>query len=125
MEIGSVLWRRCAPCLPLALDVLGQHVAVPRMRFPLERAGIDAGGMIRASTQAARCATLSTEMREASDQQQECFRRMTPAEKLRAAERLYWSARALKRAMLRSLHPHASEQEIDRMVRDVFLQSRS
>lgn len=79
--------------------------------------------MIRQGTMhlAGRCAILPSKMPDASDLQQERFRRMTPAEKLRAAERLYWSARALKRAMLRSLYPQASDQELDRMVRNAFL----
>jgi hypothetical protein len=35
--------------------------------------------------------------------QVEIFRRMSPGERWRAAERLYWSARNLKAAHLRSL----------------------
>jgi hypothetical protein len=47
--------------------------------------------------------------------------RMTPEQKLRAAERLYWSARALKAAALRARHPEWSEAEVQAAVRDAFL----
>ena len=47
--------------------------------------------------------------------------RMSPAEKLRAAERLYWSARSLKAAALRAMHPDWSDEQIERAVRDAFL----
>jgi hypothetical protein len=47
--------------------------------------------------------------------------RMSPAQKLRAAERLYWSARALKAAALRAQHPEWSAERIERTVRDIFL----
>jgi hypothetical protein len=53
------------------------------------------------------------------------LRAMTPAQKLRAAERLYWSARQLKAAALRAEHPDWSEEEIERAVRDAFLYARS
>jgi hypothetical protein len=53
--------------------------------------------------------------------QTEVFRRMTPADKLRAAEALYWSARRLKAAALRAKHPEWPEDEIERAVRDLFL----
>ena len=52
-------------------------------------------------------------------------RAMTPAEKLAAAEQLYWSARALKAAALRAQHPDWSEEEICRKVREIFLLVRS
>jgi hypothetical protein len=53
------------------------------------------------------------------------FRDRTPAEKLRLAERLYWSARAVKRAMLKKRHPQATDEELDRRVRDAFLHART
>ncbi len=49
------------------------------------------------------------------------LQRMTPAQKLRAAERLYWSARQLKAAWLRQQHPDWPSDRIDREVRDAFL----
>jgi hypothetical protein len=51
----------------------------------------------------------------------ERFRGMTPEQKLRAAERLYWSARAIKGAALRASHPEWSEAQVARAVRDAFL----
>jgi hypothetical protein len=52
-------------------------------------------------------------------------RRLSAAEKLRAAERLYWSARQLKEAALRAHHPEWSEATIRRAVRDAFLYGRT
>lgn len=50
---------------------------------------------------------------------------MTPAQKLRAAERLYNSARELKAAALRAEHPDWSDEAIRRAVREIFLYVRS
>jgi hypothetical protein len=47
--------------------------------------------------------------------------RMTPEQKLRAAMRIYWSARAIKAAALRAEHPEWSDEELARAVRDAFL----
>lgn len=55
------------------------------------------------------------------DPQVEIFRRMTPEQKLRAAERLYWSARELKAAWLRQQHPGWNDAEVEKAVRDAFL----
>lgn len=49
---------------------------------------------------------------------------MTPQEKLRAAQQLYWSARALKEAALRYEHPDWSDAQIARAVRTAFLLHR-
>lgn len=53
--------------------------------------------------------------------QTEIFRRMTPEQKLRAAMRLYWSARELKAAWFRAEHPEWSEAQVAKAVRDAFL----
>jgi hypothetical protein len=53
--------------------------------------------------------------------QLQIFQRMTPGERLQAAARLYWSARALKQAALRGAHLDWSESELRRAVRDAFL----
>jgi hypothetical protein len=53
------------------------------------------------------------------------LRAMTPAQKLRAAERLYHSARQLKAAALRAQHPDWNDETIRRVVREVFLKARS
>ena len=50
---------------------------------------------------------------------------MTAAQKLRAAERLYVSARQLKAAALRAQHPDWSDEAIRRAVREAFLYARS
>jgi hypothetical protein len=50
---------------------------------------------------------------------------MSPAQKLRAAERLYYSARELKAAALRAEHPDWTEEAIRQAVREIFLYSRS
>jgi hypothetical protein len=53
------------------------------------------------------------------------LRAMSGAERLRVAERLYWSARAMKAAGLRSLHPDWSEEQVQREVTRIFLHARS
>lgn len=50
---------------------------------------------------------------------------MSPAQKLRAAERLYHSARQLKAAALRAEHPDWTEEVIRQAVREIFLYARS
>jgi hypothetical protein len=49
------------------------------------------------------------------------YRAMTPAERLRQAGRLYWSARRLREAYERSLHPDWTDDQIRAHVRRVFL----
>lgn len=49
---------------------------------------------------------------------------MSPTQKLRAAERLYHSARQLKTAALRAQHPEWSDEIIRRVVREIFLYAR-
>jgi hypothetical protein len=51
----------------------------------------------------------------------EIIARMTPAQKLEASMRLYWSARKLKAAYFRAEHPHWSEAEVAAAVRAAFL----
>ena len=58
---------------------------------------------------------------EPRDVQAEIIGRMTPAQKLRASMRLYWSARALKAAGFRAEHPEWTEAQIEAAVRDAFL----
>jgi hypothetical protein len=50
---------------------------------------------------------------------------MTPEQKLKAAERLYHSARQLKAAALRAEHPDWTDEAIRRAVRMIFLHARS
>jgi len=49
---------------------------------------------------------------------------MTPEQKVHVAFRLYWSARRLKEASLRTFHPELSDQEIRRRVNEAFLYAR-
>ena len=58
-------------------------------------------------------------------QNKEIFRSMTPEQKLRLALRLYYSARQLKLAALRTHHPDWSEEEIQQKLRDIFLYART
>jgi hypothetical protein len=56
-----------------------------------------------------------------SSAQVEIVRRLTPAQKLAAAERLYRSARALKESWLRSQHPDWPPERVRDEVRRRFL----
>jgi len=56
---------------------------------------------------------------------QEIVRAMSPAQKLRAAERLYYSAWQLKAAALREQHPDWTDEAIRQSVRKIFLYARS
>ncbi len=48
---------------------------------------------------------------------------MTPAERLQQAEALYWTARQLREAYERSLHPDWSDDQVREHVRKVFLRA--
>jgi hypothetical protein len=56
---------------------------------------------------------------------QRVLQAMSPAQKLRAAERLYHSARQLKAAALRAEHPDWTDEAIRQAVRQIFLHARS
>ena len=56
---------------------------------------------------------------------QQVLQAMSPAQKLRVAERLYWSARQFKAAALRAQHPDWTEEAIRQAVRQIFLYARS
>jgi hypothetical protein len=56
---------------------------------------------------------------------QEIVQAMSPERKLRAAERLYYSARQLKAAALRAEHPDWTDEAIRQAVRTIFLYARS
>ncbi|HEY3803771.1 MAG TPA: hypothetical protein VGL61_14250 [Kofleriaceae bacterium] len=58
-----------------------------------------------------------------SPEQIACYRTMTPAGRLREATRLYWSARRLREAYERQLHPDWSDAQVERRVREVFLRA--
>ena len=48
---------------------------------------------------------------------------MSPAEKLGEAARLYWSARRLREASERQLHPEWTDADVKAHVRRVFLRA--
>jgi hypothetical protein len=56
---------------------------------------------------------------------QKVVQAMSPVQKLRAAERLYHSARQLKAAALRAEHPDWTDEAIRQAVREIFLYARS
>jgi hypothetical protein len=58
-----------------------------------------------------------------SPQQLARYRAMTPSERLRQADRLYWSARRLREAHERALHPDWTDDELRDHVRRVFLRA--
>jgi len=49
------------------------------------------------------------------------LRSMTPEQRWRVAECLYWEARAWRAAALKALHPEWSEERIRATVREQFL----
>lgn len=53
------------------------------------------------------------------------LRAMTPEQKLRAAGRLYWSARTWCAAGVRMRHPDWDEPDVQREVTRLFLHARS
>jgi len=50
---------------------------------------------------------------------------MTPEQRWRAAQPLYWTMRRHKTAFLRSEHPDWSEQQVEETVRRIFLHART
>jgi hypothetical protein len=54
----------------------------------------------------------------------EILARMSPAQKLRAANQLIHSAKRLKAAWMRAQHPKWAEERIQKEVRDAFLLRR-
>jgi hypothetical protein len=62
---------------------------------------------------------------QASPEQIEILRHMTPQQRWRAAYRLYWTVRRHKSAFLRSEHPDWSDQKLGDEVRRIFLHART
>ncbi len=62
---------------------------------------------------------------QASLEQIDILRAMAGEQRLRLAERLYWSARKLKRAGLRTQHPDWPDERLDAEVRRIFLHART
>jgi hypothetical protein len=53
------------------------------------------------------------------------YRKMTPEQRLKVAEQLYWSARNWKAAGVRMLHPDWSKEQVEREVTRIFLNTQS
>lgn len=64
-------------------------------------------------------------MTEADRIQIEIYRKMTPGQKWQVSRDLYWSARRLKAAWLRQIHPNWTEEQVQNEVRELFLYARS
>lgn len=62
---------------------------------------------------------------QASPKQIEILRAMPGERRLRLAERLYWSARKMKSAGLRALHPDWPEDRLRAEVRRIFGHART
>jgi hypothetical protein len=62
---------------------------------------------------------------QASPKQIELLRAMSGEQRLRLAERLYWSARKMKRAGLRAQHPDWPEDRLEAELRRIFLHART
>jgi hypothetical protein len=60
-----------------------------------------------------------------NDIQIEVLRKMAPGQKLKAAMRLYWSARRLKAAWLRQQHPDWTEEQVQKQVTEIFKNART
>ena len=60
-----------------------------------------------------------------SPEQIEIYRRMTPGRRLEIAEQMYWSARRMKFAWLRTQHPDWTDAEIEVEVTRNFSHARS
>lgn len=66
--------------------------------------------------------TMEAEARSAaSDLQMEIYQRMSPTEKWRQAMALYATARKIKAAGVRLLHPDWSEDRVEAEVKHIFL----
>lgn len=62
---------------------------------------------------------------QTSPEQVAALRAMTGASRLRLAERLYWSARKIKTAGVRSHHPDWPESRVTDEVRRLFSHART
>ncbi len=48
------------------------------------------------------------------------YKNVTPAEKLNQSIKLYYAARELKKASLKTLYPHLTKQAIENKIRKIF-----
>ena len=59
------------------------------------------------------------------DVQTEVLKRMSPGQRLKAAMRLYWSARRLKAGWIRQHHPDWTKEQVEKAVREAFGHARA
>ena len=57
--------------------------------------------------------------------QRDIIKKMTPEKKLQVAMQLYKSARALKKASLRSQYPDLDEDALEQKLKEIFLYART
>lgn len=57
-------------------------------------------------------------------EQIEIYRKMSPGRRLEIAEQMYWNARRLKSAWLKSLHPEWTHQQVEAEVSRIFSNAR-
>jgi hypothetical protein len=62
---------------------------------------------------------------QATPEQIQIFRRMTPEQRWRAAHRLYWTMRRHKCAFVQCQHPDWSERQVLDEVRRIFSHART
>jgi hypothetical protein len=62
---------------------------------------------------------------QASPEQIAALRAISGEERLKIAERLYWSARKMKAAGIRAQHPDWTEEQVNEEVRQIFLHART
>jgi len=62
---------------------------------------------------------------QASPEQIAALRAISGEKKLQLAEQLYWAARKMKAAGLRSQHPEWTEDQVNEQVRQIFLHART
>jgi hypothetical protein len=62
---------------------------------------------------------------QTGSEQLNVLRAMSGQERLRVAERLYWSARKMKAAGLRARHPDWPESQVEAEVRRIFSSARN
>ena len=66
-----------------------------------------------------------TDEKKGRDMQIEIYRRMTPSQRIEISMHLYWTAREMKAATLRSQHPDWNEERVCDAVREAFLYATS
>lgn len=94
----------------------------PITRYPEAPSGADVLREVPISD-AARFRSLALE--ESSVEQIAIYRSMTPGRRLEVAEQLYWMARQMKGAWIRSLHPDWTDAQIETEVTRIFSNARS